>query len=82
MEAYRFIGRGFVYSHIRRCGVLEAYNQLKKLVEDAEEDVKRAAGGNKAAGTRVRKLMQDVKNEAQALRVKVLEMRDSAQDQS
>ncbi len=62
--------------------MLEAYNQLKKLVEDAEEDVKRAAGGNKAAGTRVRKLMQDVKNEAQALRVKVLEMRDSAQDQS
>ena len=36
----------------------------------------KAAGGNKAAGTRVRKSMQDVKNMAQALRVKVLENRD------
>ncbi len=55
--------------------MLEAYNQLKKMVEDAEDDVRRAAGGNKAAGTRVRKMMQDVKNAAQALRVQVLESR-------
>ena len=57
--------------------MLEAYNQLKKMVEDAEDDVRRAAGGNKAAGTRVRKTMQDVKNAAQALRVGVLESRHS-----
>ena len=55
--------------------MLEAYEHLKQLVEDAEEDVRRAAGGNKAAGTRVRKLMQDVKNGAQALRLQVLENR-------
>jgi hypothetical protein len=57
--------------------MLETYEQLKKLVGEIEEDVKKAAGGNKAAGTRVRKLMQDVKNAAQALRVKVLETRES-----
>jgi len=58
--------------------VLETYERLKSTIESAEEDVRRAIGGNKAAGTRVRKLMQDVKNEAQALRVKVLEERDQA----
>lgn len=57
--------------------MLEAYEQLKKTVAEVEEDVRKAAGGNKAAGTRVRKIMQDVKNAAQALRVKVLESRES-----
>lgn len=60
--------------------MLEEYEQLKKMIESAEDDVRRAAGGNKAAGTRIRKLMQDVKTSAQLLRVKVLESRDSAQD--
>lgn len=58
--------------------MLETYEQLKKLVNEIEDDVRKAAGGNKAAGTRVRKLMQDVKNTAQALRVKVLENRESS----
>ena len=57
--------------------MLEAYENLKQLIASAEDDVRRAAGGNRAAGTRIRKLMQDVKNEAQALRVKVLENRDA-----
>jgi hypothetical protein len=56
--------------------MLETYEQLKALVASVEDDLRKAAGGNKAAGTRVRKLMQDVKNMAQALRVKVLENRD------
>lgn len=55
--------------------MLETYEQLKTLIESMEEDVRKAAGGNKAAGTRVRKLMQDVKNMAQTLRVNVLESR-------
>ena len=62
--------------------MLNTYNHLKHLVESVEEDVNRAVGGNKAAGTRVRKLMQDVKNGAQALRVKVLETRDDTQGES
>ena len=56
--------------------MLEAYEQLKRQVAGVEEDVRKAAGGNKAAGTRVRKSMQDIKNAAQALRVKVLENRE------
>jgi hypothetical protein len=55
--------------------MLETYEQLKNLVAAVEDDVRRAAAGNKKAGTRVRKQMQDIKNKAQELRVKVLEDR-------
>jgi hypothetical protein len=57
--------------------MLEQYEQLKSIVNAVEDDIRKAAGGNKAAGTRVRKQMQDVKNAAQELRKKVLEARDS-----
>jgi uncharacterized protein YifE (UPF0438 family) len=57
--------------------MLEMYEQLKTMVDGIEDDVRKAAGGNKAAGTRVRKQMQDVKNLAQELRKKVLENRDT-----
>ena len=56
--------------------MLETYEQLKALVASVEDDLRKAAGGNKAAGTRVRKQMQDVKNAAQELRKKVLEHRE------
>jgi hypothetical protein len=59
--------------------MLQAYENLKNLVTAAEDDVRRAAGGNKAAGTRVRKSMQEIKNAAQTLRLKVLEGRDSGE---
>ncbi|QNN24765.1 histone H1 [Planctomycetales bacterium ZRK34] len=58
---------------------MQEYEQLKSLVEAAAEDIAKAEGGNKAAGTRVRKSMQDIKAAAQAVRVKVLELRDSSQ---
>jgi len=61
--------------------MLETYEALKNLVLSAEDDVRKAAGGNKAAGTRVRKLMQEIKNSAQAVRVKVLENREAEGDQ-
>jgi hypothetical protein len=51
---------------------MEAYDRLKKLVAEVEEDVKKAEGGNKAAGTRVRKVMQEVRQAAQDLRVAIL----------
>jgi len=57
--------------------MLQDYQNLKNLVDSAADDVQKAAGGNKAAGTRVRKLMQDIKNAAQELRKKVLEVRSS-----
>jgi len=54
---------------------MEAFDRLKQLVADAEMDLERAERGNKAAGTRVRKAMQDVKKAVQDVRVKILEMR-------
>lgn len=56
---------------------MEAYEKLVRLVREVEEDVKKAAGGNKAAGTRVRKVMQDVRAAAQELRVAILAARES-----
>jgi hypothetical protein len=55
----------------------DAFEELEKLVAAAKEDYHKAVGGNKAAGTRVRKSMQDIKAQAQAIRVKVLETRST-----
>ncbi|MEM1423782.1 MAG: histone H1 [Planctomycetota bacterium] len=55
---------------------MQEYETLKQLVNEIEEDIRKAEGGNKAAGTRVRKQMQDIKNTAQDLRKKVLDLRD------
>ncbi len=57
---------------------MEEFEKLKRLVESVAEDVAKAEGGNKAAGTRVRKLMQDIKNAAQDVRKKILEVRSAA----
>jgi len=54
---------------------MEDYERLKELVEAAAEDLAKAEGGNKAAGTRVRKAMQDIKAAAQDVRKKILEVR-------
>ncbi len=54
---------------------MQEYESLKQLVESADEDILKAQGGNKAAGTRVRKIMQDVKACAQEVRKKILEVR-------
>jgi hypothetical protein len=54
---------------------MEAYDRLVKLVQEAAEDIQKAEGGNKAAGTRVRKMMQDIKSAAQDVRVGILASR-------
>lgn len=56
---------------------MQEYERLKELVEAAADDVAKAYGGNKAAGTRVRKSMQDIKEAAQLVRKKILEVRAS-----
>ncbi len=53
------------------------YDRLKELVAAAEDDLLKAEGGNKAAGTRVRKAMQEIKAAAQDLRKKILEVRSA-----
>jgi len=56
--------------------VMLEYEELKNKVAEVEEDLLRAEQkGNKAAGTRVRKAMQEIKKISQAIRVKVLELR-------
>ena len=55
----------------------DEYETLKRLVAEAEGDYQKAIGGNKAAGTRVRKSMQDIKAQSQAIRVRVLESRST-----
>lgn len=56
------------------------FDTLKRLVTEAEDDVMKAEGGNKAAGTRVRKKMQDIKSAAQEVRKKILEGRGGEGD--
>lgn len=59
---------------------MEEFDQLKKLIESAGDDIQKAEGGNKAAGTRARQTMQDIKNSAQEVRQKILELRGSGSD--
>ena len=54
---------------------MQEYEDLKSLVNEIEADVNKAAGGNKAAGTRVRKQMQDIKQASQVVRNRILELR-------
>jgi hypothetical protein len=54
---------------------MQEYDQLKDSVAAVEEDIIKAEGGNKAAGTRVRKAMQEIKQIAQTVRIKILETR-------
>lgn len=58
---------------------MESYQKLKQLVDEVAEDVYKAVGGNKAAGTRVRKIMQEIKNTAQEVRKQILDIRETEQ---
>ena len=53
------------------------YERLVQVVNDARMDLEKAEAGNKAATSRVRKAMQDVKNIAQDIRKEMLEVRDA-----
>lgn len=51
---------------------MKNFEQLKQLVLDAEADARKFyQDGNKAAGTRVRKAMQELKTLAQEIRVEI-----------
>ena len=52
---------------------MDAYDRLKQLVAEAETDVLKGAGGNKAARVRARKKRQEIKEAAQDVRVALLE---------
>lgn len=61
---------------------MEEFEKLKRLIEQISDDVFKAVGGNKAAGTRVRKVMQEIKLTAQSVREKILTIRGSEDDDS
>jgi len=54
---------------------MQEYEDLKAMVAEIEADISKAEGGNKAAGTRVRKQMQKIKQAAQTVRNRILEIR-------
>jgi len=56
---------------------MQEYEELKALVAEIEADISKAEGGNKAAGTRVRKQMQKIKQSAQTVRSRILEIRSA-----
>ena len=57
--------------------VTRLYNKMCLTLEKGIEDVEKFEDGNKSAGTRIRKNMQDVKNLAQQIRVEVQEMKNA-----
>jgi hypothetical protein len=58
---------------------MEKFTKLKDLLASAEADVEKFYNaGNSAAGTRVRKAMQDLKVLAQDIRAEVTEKKNSA----
>ncbi len=57
---------------------MSKYNELKSFVDGLEDDFSKFFDkGNKAAGTRVRKAMQDLKAIAQDIRVQVQDMKNN-----
>jgi hypothetical protein len=65
--------------NLQRVIKMEKFNQVKELIASLEADAdKFYAKGNSAAGTRIRKGMQDLKNLAQAIRLEVQESKNKA----
>lgn len=50
---------------------MEKYEKLKELIENASSDVEKTANGNKAAGVRVRKVLQEVIAECKEFRKEI-----------
>ena len=58
---------------------MKRFEQLKNLVMSMEDDFEKFYDkNNQAAGTRVRKGMQDMKNLAQEIRIEVQDMKNKA----
>ena len=55
---------------------MSKFSTLKNFVEELEKDFSQFyEKGNKAAGTRIRKAMQELKKHAQEIRVEIQEMK-------
>lgn len=57
---------------------IERFTELKELLSGLEADVEKFYNkGNSAAGTRLRKGLQDIKNLAQSIRLEIQESKNS-----
>ena len=56
---------------------MENFNKIQKVLAEVLEDVNKFNSGNKSAGTRVRKAMQEVKTLAQLVRTEVQTRKNS-----
>lgn len=57
---------------------MKKFEELKKLIERLEADADKFYNkGNNAAGTRIRKGMQDLKNMAQAIRLEIQDTKNT-----
>lgn len=54
---------------------MDEYIKLKEIVEDCASDIAKFESGNRAAGTRIRKAMQEIKHQAQEVRKAILDKR-------
>ena len=57
--------------------VFKTFSDLMDTLEGSQEDLTRFTHGNKSAGTRLRKAMQQVKQLAQHVRVEIQEQKNS-----
>lgn len=56
---------------------MKKFEEIKTIIASIEADVQKYYnGGNSAAGTRVRKAMQDLKNAAQDVRTEVQDLKN------
>lgn len=54
---------------------MKEFDDLKEIAASATDDVLKFDGGNKAAGVRVRKVMQDAIKAAKTVRSRIIEAR-------
>ncbi len=59
--------------------IMEAYEKLLELASAARDDMQKAADGNKAAGTRARKSMQEIREQAKVVRDAILQARGGSE---
>ena len=67
----------FPFYHKLNLFVMQKFNQIKELVNQAQSEAEKFYDkGNKAAGTRLRKAMLEIKNLAHEVRKEVVDMKN------
>lgn len=59
----------------KKVDVVKTFSEISEQMTQGSEDVAKCQTGNRAAGTRVRKMAQDIKNLCTQLRKEVLALR-------